>query len=125
MNDPEFRCAVCGETVGDSFVSLDRRTESLATSKQDGKVTTTLNISCCQTMFIYCSNPCWDAHAPAVAAQLQVENPTPDPVLITPCSRCGSPVNRTAPYLNYSVPELKLIQTTHPIPICRWRACLQ
>lgn len=112
MNDPGFKCAICGKPVGDSYVCLDRRTESLATSEQGEKVMTTVNIACCQTMFIYCSNPCWDAHAPNVAAELQVAKPYPSFGLIAPCSRCGGPVNRTVPYLNYTVSELKFIQTT-------------
>lgn len=112
MNDPGFRCAICDMAVGDGYVCLDRRTESLATTEQDGMVTTTLNIASCQTMFIYCSAPCWDAHAPAIAAELQIAKPYPGPGLITPCSRCSSPVVRTALYLNYAVSELQFIQTS-------------
>ena len=118
MNDLGFTCNICGKAVGNSYVCLDRRTESIATSEQDGKVTTTINIADCQTMFIYCGASCWEIHEPTVAAELQVSKPYPPAGLITPCSRCGNPVNRTAPYISYAICELQDTQT-EPYPIAQ------
>ena len=111
MNDSGFTCTICGTPVGDRYHYFDRRTESIATSEQEGKVTTTINIADCQSLFIYCGTACWELHEPVVAAELQVSNPYPASGLITPCSRCGNPVIRTAPYINYAISEFQVTQT--------------
>jgi hypothetical protein len=77
MYDLGFKCAICGKAVGDSYVCLDRRTESIATSEQDGKVTTTINIADCQSLVIYCGTACWELHEPVVEAELKVHRAFP------------------------------------------------
>ena len=118
MNDSGFTCTLCGTSVGDRYHCFDRRMESLVLTEQDGKVITTEHIANCQVMFIYCSAFCWDIHAPTVAAELQVAKPYPPAGLITPCSRCGNPVNRTAPHISYAISELQDTQT-EPYPIAQ------
>ena len=102
-----FRCCICSQPMETGYFCLDRRIETQSTIEHDGKPTTAINISVCQTMFMYCSADCWHLHEPQMAADLQLKSSYPAFGSVTPCSRCGTPVTRTEPYVAYNISELK------------------
>lgn len=110
-SDTIFPCTICNQPANNPYLSLDRRVEKVAVGSSGSKPTTTMHIEVCQTMFVYCTPACWQKHLPAVAAELKLKMTFPQFALTTPCSRCGTAVTRTKPYVSYALTESNLEQT--------------
>jgi hypothetical protein len=107
-DDSEFRCSVCDGAIHNPHFCFDRRIEHVTVHEHDGKPVTTINIAERETLFLYCSSACWEAHEPDIAVAMQLLHPYPAFSFVTPCSRCARPVNRTHHYVCYSISEMLL-----------------
>lgn len=105
---PLFSCSVCQKAIGNPHLCFDRRIEKLAVMQHDGKPVTSIHIAQRDTLFMYCSHECWQAHLPDIAAALELKHTYPASSFVSPCCRCGMSVNRTHPYICYSISEMEL-----------------
>ena len=95
-----FRCSICHCPIGKPYISLDRRTERHSTK--------TVHVLLSQEMFRYESQDCRASQEPHIVAELQLKTTYPGNAAITPCSRCGAPVDRTLPHISYTYMEADL-----------------
>lgn len=102
-----FTCTVCLEPTGNPHLCFDRRIEKLTVMQRDGKPVTAINIAERETLRMYCSHECWQAHEPAIGAALELKQTFPAFSFVTPCCRCGKAVNRTQHYVCYSISEMR------------------
>ncbi len=109
MHSPiHARCHVCGQPVGTTHHSFDRRIETLGSSRRDGEPVTTCNIVFDESLYLYCSEACWDVHQAEIVRALALTQTYPAQGFVTPCCRCGKPVDRTEPYVDYSVTATRI-----------------
>lgn len=101
-------CCMCENPIGSPHLCFDRRVEKLGVASNQGEPTTSINIAYCKTLLMYCSHDCWQTHQADLAAALELNKTYPAFGFVTPCCRCGKPVNRTQPYACYSISEMKL-----------------
>ncbi len=101
-----FRCAICHKPAENPYLCLDRRVETVSVIEHEGKPVTTVQIKDCESIFVYCSHSCWQAHEREVAEALELQSTYPAFSFVTPCSCCGASVNRTQPYVNYNITEM-------------------
>jgi len=95
-----FRCSICHNPIGKPYISLDRRTERTGTK--------TVHTLLSQEMFRYDSQDCRLSQEPPIVAQLQLKTTYPANDPITPCNRCGAPVERALPHISYAYMEVDL-----------------
>ena len=107
-NTYPFRCCICEEPIGNPHLSLDRRSEKLEVILHEGQPTTQVRISHSDAWLMYCSHACWQFHQDDLAAALDLKQIYPPAGFVTPCGRCGKPVDRTQPYVCLSLAELVL-----------------
>ena len=103
-----YRCGVCGAPTKNTHHCLDRRVESLSVSDHDNKPATVINISERETLVMYCDDECWQLHQPDLTEAMALVQTFPAFNFVTPCCRCGKAVNRTKPYVCYSISEMCL-----------------
>jgi hypothetical protein len=103
-----FRCYICESSIGNPHLCFDRRIEKLGVIGNPGEPTTSINIAYCQTLLMYCSHECWQRHQADLATALEFKNTYPPFGFVTPCCRCGKPVNRTKSYVCYNISEMAL-----------------
>lgn len=113
-----FRCSICDAPIGNPHLCLDRRIEKLGVMNHADKPSTRVDISNRETLLIYCSPDCWQLNQPGLAAALELKKTFPAFGFVTPCCRCGKPVNRTKPYVCFSISEMKLEGTDVIIAQC-------
>lgn len=101
--DEVFRCCVCHDIIFNPTWSLDRNTQTYGTGMREGKVCEIISITSSQEMFRYDSHDCWKAHEPAIAEELKLKTTYPLHTAMTPCCRCGDPVNRSQPHVSYAI----------------------
>ncbi|MFO1396870.1 MAG: hypothetical protein U1F48_07375 [Burkholderiales bacterium] len=97
------RCHVCGQPVGNPQRSFDRRIATLGTTRHDGALVTTCNIVFDEALYLYCSDACWDVHQALITSALGLVHTYPATNFVTPCCRCGKPVDRTEPHVAYVI----------------------
>jgi hypothetical protein len=105
---PIFQCHVCQNFFTNPYVSLNRNTQQHGTDMWQGKVRKTINIALSQEMFRYCSQDCWELHAPTVAEELKLKTTYPPSGSNVPCCRCGRPVDRTLSHISYVMTEMNM-----------------
>ncbi len=105
---PVFQCQVCKSDFTNPYVSLDRNTQQHGTDVWQGKVRKTIKIWLSQEMFRYDSQHCWSLHAPEIEAALQLKATYPPSGPVTPCCRCGIPVERSLPHISYAMTEMAM-----------------
>ena len=103
-----FSCTICGQPAENPYLSLDRRVETVSVSEHDGKPVSSIQITECESIFVYCSHACWQAHENEVAEALELQSTYPAFSFVTPCSCCGASVNRTQPYVNFNLAEMHM-----------------
>lgn len=118
MSNLTFICEVCGGQVQGPLISLDRRIEKLTPSDPGSQTPGSLFISSSESLHHYCSHSCWQTHEPEVSAALKLSTVYPASGLVTPCSRCGTLVQRDSPYVCYALSEILLEGEDTPIGHC-------
>lgn len=103
-----LHCSVCSQALGETFFALDHRVEYITVTENGGQTITAVHILNSSIRSMYCSPACWNSHESEVAAALQLQQTYPAFSFVTPCSRCAQPVNRTQPYICYSLAEMSL-----------------
>lgn len=103
-----FRCSICEKPIGNLHLCLDRRIEQLGVMNHEGQPVTRIDIAHRETLLMYCGHDCWQAHQADLAAALELKKTYPAFGFVTPCCRCGKPVNRTQPYVCYSISEVEI-----------------
>src|ERR1035437_3328128 len=92
-----FRCSICHNPIGKPYFCLVRHTE-----RHSAK---TVQVLLAQEMFRYDNQDCRSSQEPHIVAQLQLKTTYPGNASITPCSRCGAPVDRSLPHISYAYME--------------------
>jgi hypothetical protein len=108
---PAFKCTVCHAAITNVTWSLDRNTQKFGTGLVDGLERVSITMLDSSEMFRYDSVDCWVVHEPTIVKELNLKSTYPDPSSITPCSRCGSPVDRYQVHVSYSVMAVNLTET--------------
>jgi hypothetical protein len=98
-----FRCFICKQCIVNPHTCLNRRVEKVDVLSKGGNPVTTIHIADSETIFMYCSNECWQTHQPAVISALELKQTFPAFNFVTPCCRCDNAVNRTQLYICYSL----------------------
>ena len=122
-----LRCHVCRDVIGQPYISLDRKTQRYGASELQGQSLIAISVLECQEMFRYDSHPCRAQHEPHIVAELKLKTCYPDSALLTPCSRCSAPVDRTLPHVSYNYLEgelhgltiTKVLDSTELAVLCR------
>jgi len=105
---PQALCHVCGQPVGNPHHSFDRRIATLSSTRHEGALVTTCNIVFDEALYLYCGDACWDVHQPEIASALALTPTYPAEGFITPCCRCGRPIDRTEPHVAYSITATRI-----------------
>ena len=109
MDDsPVFRCCVCHDIIINPTWSLDRNTQQYGSDTWEGMVRETINIMMSQEMFRYDSKGCWEVHEPSITQELKLKTTYPLSTPMTPCCRCGDPVNRSQAHVSYAITCMEL-----------------
>lgn len=103
-----FHCRVCKAPIGNPHLCFDRRIEKLGAMTHEGKPVSRVDIAYRETLFFYCCHEHWQMHEPDIALALALKKTFPSFGFVTPCCRCGKLVNRTQPYVCYSISEMEL-----------------
>lgn len=97
-----FECCMCGTGVRTPLRSLDRRIQRCDFTLFEDNTQTTLHILGAETLHEYDSTTCRDAHEPMVIHALKLTQPYPTGGPVTPCSRCGKPIDRMQSHVAYA-----------------------
>jgi hypothetical protein len=109
MDDvPVFKCRVCHAVISNPVWSLDRNSQQYSTGEVDGQDLTIITMLVSQEMFRYDSLDCWHVHEPTIVKELKLKTTYPDSAPITPCSRCGTSVDRYQPHISYTTMAMNL-----------------
>lgn len=107
-DSPVFRCCVCHEAINGTTWSLDHNTQKYGIDMLDGKPREIITITSSQEMFRYDSQDCWQAHESVIAEELKLMTTYPPATPMTPCCRCGAPVDRAMPHVSYAIMAMSL-----------------
>jgi len=112
-------CHACGEPTPPIQLDLDYRTEYLTVRRHDGQPQTKVNILSCEVVAAYCSVDCWEGGAEAWAAILELTTTYPPFGFVTSCCQCGSSVDRTKPYICYSISKMAYPAAGGDVVLCK------
>lgn len=112
-------CHACGEPTPAVQLDLDYRIEYLSVRRHDGQPQTQVNIQSCELIAAYCSKDCWEAGAEAWAAILELTTTYPPIGFVTSCCQCASSVDRTQPYICYSISKMAYPEGGGDVVICK------
>ncbi|MFO1412945.1 MAG: hypothetical protein U1F10_03355 [Burkholderiales bacterium] len=97
------RCHVCGDVVANPCHSFDRRIATLGATGDGAPAPVACRVVFDEALFVYCSEGCWDVHQAEIARMLALASTYPPAGFVVPCSRCGEPVDRTEPHVDYGI----------------------
>lgn len=107
LNANNISCAVCLEAIENLHYCFDHRIEKLTVSTYEGKQVTSINIEGRESLFMYCSRQCWKAHEPVIKKAFGFKQTFPVFSFVSSCSKCSKLVNRTSPYVCYSISKME------------------
>lgn len=119
MTHPLSRpCCSCEVPTPPQQIDLDRRIEFLSVTRMDGRPVTQVNIQTSEAVAAYCCESCWNLASVALEVALDLKSTYPSIGFVGSCSRCGSSIDRTKPYLCYSIAQMAYPKTGGDVVIC-------
>ena len=111
-------CFYCGAPTPTDQIDLDRRIESLSVDRFNGKPQTQTNVQTSEVVAVFCCNTCWETASEGLTVDLGLQSTYPPFGFIASCCGCGRSVDRTKPYLCYSVAHMVYSETNSDIARC-------